>query len=121
MRTWDWPHLLQEYQRVTRTGGVIRITEGEWGAESNSQALTHLFDLLMQAFYRAGHSFTAQRDGVTKELVPLFHRQGWTPTQQQVIAADYQAGTPAGELFRDDMQLTFKMLLPFLHKWGTRS
>ena len=50
LRTWDWPHLLQEYQRVTRTGGVIRITEGEWGAESTSQALSNLFDLLRQAY-----------------------------------------------------------------------
>ena len=118
LRTWDWAKLLQEYQRVTRIGGVMRITEGEWGAESTSQALTHLFAVLMQAFYRAGHSFTPERDGVTGELEPLLHRQGCQGVQRRVIRTVYQAGTSEGRLFFEDMQLTFKMLLPFVHKWG---
>src|SRR6266851_2530638 len=29
MRTWDWPKLLQEFQRVARPGGIIRLTESE--------------------------------------------------------------------------------------------
>src|SRR5579883_2831612 len=29
LRTWDWRKLLQEYQRVTRPGGIVRITEGD--------------------------------------------------------------------------------------------
>jgi ubiquinone/menaquinone biosynthesis C-methylase UbiE len=118
LRTWDWPHLLQEYQRVTRIGGMVRLTEGEWGAESNSQALTQLFDLLMQAFSLAGHSFTPQRDGVTGALEEVLHRQGYTSVQQRVIRTDYRAGTAAGDLFREDMSLTLKILVPFLHKWG---
>lgn len=28
LRTWEWPKLLQEYQRVIRPGGVVRISEG---------------------------------------------------------------------------------------------
>ncbi len=118
LRTWDWPYLLREYQRVAHIGGIIRITEGAWGAESSSPALAALFVLMRQAFYRAGHSFTEQPDGVTSALVGLCERQGWTPVQHRLIASDYQAGTPAGEVFREDMQLTFKMLVPFLHKWG---
>src|SRR5258708_2159368 len=31
LRTWDWRKLLQEYQRVGRPGGVVRITESESG------------------------------------------------------------------------------------------
>ena len=27
LRTWDWPKLLSEFQRITRKGGVIRLTE----------------------------------------------------------------------------------------------
>ena len=52
LRTWDWSKLLQEYQRVTHIGGVLRISEGEWGAESTSPALTRLFDLLCRHFTR---------------------------------------------------------------------
>jgi ubiquinone/menaquinone biosynthesis C-methylase UbiE len=30
LRTWDWPKLLQELQRVTRSGGVIRQPLASW-------------------------------------------------------------------------------------------
>lgn len=36
LRTWDWRKLLQEYQRVCYPGGVVRITEYEGMAVSNS-------------------------------------------------------------------------------------
>src|SRR5229473_18384 len=34
LRTWDWPKLLQEYQRVAQPGGVIRVTEADFGIEN---------------------------------------------------------------------------------------
>ncbi len=32
LRTWDWPKLLSEYQRVTRPGGVTRVTESDFNS-----------------------------------------------------------------------------------------
>ena len=34
-----WPKLLQEFQRITRPGGFIRLTESEWWYFTNSPAL----------------------------------------------------------------------------------
>jgi ubiquinone/menaquinone biosynthesis C-methylase UbiE len=76
LRTWDWPKLLQEYQRVCRPGGVVRITEPAWIVESNSPALSRLYELFLQAGHQAGHLFTPTNDGVTGELARLLHQHG---------------------------------------------
>src|SRR5215469_2794042 len=51
LRTWDWPKLLQEFQRVTRPGGVIRVTESALITESSSQGLIRLNQVFIEAFY----------------------------------------------------------------------
>ena len=119
LRTWDWRKLLQEYRRVVRPGGVIRISEGEWGGETNSPALAQLFDLLLLAFYQAGHSFSLKREGVTEALEHLLRQHGCVHVQSRTIHLEYRAGTPQGDLFREDMALTFKLITPFLRKWAS--
>src|SRR5260221_12552347 len=64
----DWAKLLREYLRMARPGGVIRVTEGDWIASNTSPALSRLMELLGQAFYQAGHSFTPGSRGVTAEV-----------------------------------------------------
>lgn len=117
IRTWDWWKLLQEYRRVARPHGVIRITEGHWTVESNSSALNRLSALLLTAFSNAGHSFTPTSDGVTRELANLLHRFGIEQIQQAPLERDYRAGTVECHQFLQDMSLTFRMILPFLRKW----
>lgn len=117
LRVWEWPKLLQEYKRVLQREGIVRISEGEWGAESTSSALTALFDLLCCAFYRAGHSFTPTYNGVTSHLKDLLHQHGFEQIQSRLIVQEYHAGTPEWQHFFDDMKLTFRLVLPFLRKW----
>jgi ubiquinone/menaquinone biosynthesis C-methylase UbiE len=118
LRTWEWSKLLQEGRRVVRVGGVLRLTEGEWQAESTSPALTHLFALLLRAFSQAGHSFTEERDGVTSQLERLLRQHGCDPVHRRLIRTNYRAGAPEGQWLADDLRLTFKLLIPFLHKWA---
>ena len=117
LRTWDWSKLLQEYQRVTRPGGVIRVGEVNAITESTSPALTHLFELFMQAFYQSGHLFTPTSDGVTSELARLLERHGVQHVQTCPYALEYRGGTPEGQSFAEDMRVAFRVLLPFLRKW----
>jgi ubiquinone/menaquinone biosynthesis C-methylase UbiE len=117
IRTWDWPKLLQEYQRVIRSGGVIRITEGECMVVSNSPALTRLFELSLQAFYQARHLFTPTGDGLTNELARLLHQHGMQQVQTQAYSLSYQAGTPEGQYFFENNRLGFRTIVPFLRKW----
>jgi ubiquinone/menaquinone biosynthesis C-methylase UbiE len=116
LRTWDWRKLLDEYQRVCRPGGVVRITEPEW-AVSNSPALSRLSELLVQAFSQAGHLFTPTRDGLTSRLASLLQQHGLQQVQTRVSTLQYHAGTPEGHHFFEDIKLVFRVVLPFLHKW----
>jgi ubiquinone/menaquinone biosynthesis C-methylase UbiE len=117
LRTWDWRKLLQEYQRVARSGGVIRITEPEWIPKSTSPALTRLFELFLQASYQAGHLFAPTSDGLTSELARLLRQHGLDQVQTRASTTPYRTGTTEGQLWAEDMRLLFRTIVPFLHKW----
>lgn len=117
LRTWDWPRLLQEFQRIAQSGGVIRLSEVDM-VESNSPSLTRREEILLQAFYQAGHFFTLSKDGVTRELMPLLRRYGLQNVQGQLHTMEYRAGTVEGQLFAENMARGFRTLQPFMRKWG---
>lgn len=116
LRTWDWGKLLQEYQRVCHPDGVVRVTESEW-AVSNSPALTRLSELIVQAFYQAGHLFTPTEDGLTSQLVRLLQQHGLQQVQTRAYTLQYHAGTPEWQHFFEDIKLVFRIVVPFLNKW----
>lgn len=119
LRTWDWSALLLQYQRVTRSGGVIRITESDF-VESTSPALTQIIALIIQAFYRAGHLFFPDKNGSGSKLAPMLRQYiGATEIQTRAHALEHRAGTEQGERFIEDMKSTFQNVLPFLQKWAT--
>jgi ubiquinone/menaquinone biosynthesis C-methylase UbiE len=117
LRTWDWPKLLQEYQRVARPGAVVRITEPEWVIKSNSPAYARIQEMSVQAFHGAGHLFTPTNEGVTGELVRLLRQHGLQQVQTRVSTQEYRANTPDGQRFAQSIQLTYRNALPFLRKW----
>jgi ubiquinone/menaquinone biosynthesis C-methylase UbiE len=117
LRTWDWPKLLAEFQRVTTPGGVIRLTEGDILPENTSPALTQLFHLLLQAFYQSGHLFTPESDGITGQLAHLLPRHGVQHVQTRSYTGEGRAGTIEGQRFYEDMSRIFRTVLPFLRKW----
>jgi ubiquinone/menaquinone biosynthesis C-methylase UbiE len=117
LRTWDWPKLLQEYQRVARPGGVIRVIEGDPSVESSSPALISLFALTRQAFYQSGHLFTPESDGLTSHLARLLHQHGLQGVQKRVYRIEYHAGTLQADMFIEDMERGIRTGAPFLSKW----
>ena len=116
LRTWDWPNLLQEYRRVTRPGGIIRITECDIGM-SNKPALNALLDLFQSASDQAGRSFFSARDGALRALEPMMHQAGILNLQTRLHILKYYAGTRECQLFAEDMKYFFRTIAPFLRKW----
>lgn len=117
LRIWEWPRLLQEYQRLARPGGVVRITEFNLCNESSSPALVQLGNLTIDAFYQSGHLSTPQSDGLTRELPRLLKQYGLLNVQTQAHLIEYRSGTPAGQDFYEDWKHLFRNIKPFLHKW----
>jgi ubiquinone/menaquinone biosynthesis C-methylase UbiE len=118
LRTWDWPRLFAEYRRVTRSGGIVRISECGI-PESNSPALNQLNQLFLRALVQAGHLFTPEKQtGLLDELVSLCTKQRLQHVQKRLHRLEYQAGTADGEDFIANQKHLFRTLLPFLRKWS---
>jgi ubiquinone/menaquinone biosynthesis C-methylase UbiE len=118
LRTWEWPKILQEFQRVIRPGGTLRIVESDLVKESSSPALNKLSQALVQAFHRAGYFFTPQHYGLIEQLPDLFRRFRAEQVQTRLYRLEFCAGTPACAHFIVDMQHIFRTMPPFLRKWG---
>ncbi len=116
LRTWDWPKLLQEYQRLIRPGGVIRITESD-NNEVSSPAFKRISDLLLETFYLAGHVFASGKNGPASELERLLQQYGFQNVQTRDYMLEYRGGTPEGQIFFEDMRHLFRTAVPFLRKW----
>jgi len=116
LRTWEWTKILLEYQRVTRPGGIIRLTEFG-GVESNSPALSQLLDINVKAFHHSGHFFTDSHNGVTGELVRLLTQHGIQEVNTHLHTLVYRPGTEAHQGFCDNIALWFRVGLPFYRKW----
>lgn len=117
LRQWDWPKFLQEFQRVTRPGGIARVTEPEMLSESNSPAHMLLLQLNVQAAYQAGLAFAPDGRGVLSGVPRLLRQHGLEQVQTRVYTLEYRSGTPEGQLFVEDSMRVFRTALPFLRKW----
>ena len=120
VRTWDWPKLLEEMRRVCRPHGVIRLTEPAILTHSSSPALLRLNALLQHTFAHAGYYFEDAPTGVTAHLSRLLKQYGGRhiQVQERSYSLLFQAGTPQGQAFIDDLIHAFRVLQPFLAKWG---
>lgn len=117
MRTWNWPKMLDEMQRVTRPGGVIRLTEIE-RMDSNSLALNSLVDLMGNALFNAGHLFSEGSHGLANDLARLLHQYGVQNVQTRASLLEFRAGTADVQSFAENMRLAYRTTVPFLRKWG---
>jgi ubiquinone/menaquinone biosynthesis C-methylase UbiE len=117
LRTWEWPKLLSEYQRVCKPGGIIHITENALMPETNSPAMRRLVELLIEAMYRAGHFFTQEGEGVTRHLAAVMRQYGIRQVQTKTYPLVYHTYPETQKAYAEDVQRLFRTGLPFLRKW----
>lgn len=114
LRTWDWPKMMQELIRVSKSNSVVRITETLMNGETNSLALSQLQEMLIQAFAQAGHTFSETMD---VKLPQMMEQYGLEDVQTCFYRPEYTPATPEGQLCIEDLTRIFRTSLPFLRKW----
>jgi len=60
----QWPSLIQECIRITRPGGVIRLSECDEVARTNSEAFEQMNRLVMRAFSLTGRSLSSDGENL---------------------------------------------------------
>lgn len=110
-----WGAILQECQRITRPGGILRLTEPEFGF-TNSAALDALTGLTAEALRRSGHSFSpnGRTFGTTPLLRWLLQQAGYGSIEQRASVVDYSAGTALYESNVQNLLVVYQLLQPFL-------
>ena len=117
MRPAHWPALLQECWRITRPGGILRLTECEFPT-TNSPAFEELSGLFMRALYVAGQSFSV--DGRTLGITPVLGRlllnTGYRDLREKAHVLHASAGMEAHTSFYHNFEFAYKLAEPFLIK-----
>ncbi len=114
-----WPLLVQECQRILRPGGVLRLTEAEWGF-TNGAALEKLCSLTNRALFLAGKTLSPNGFylGITPMLGLFLRKAGFQHIQKKAHALDYSAGSEAYYSYYKDLSAMFPLLQPFLLRMG---
>lgn len=118
IRTWDWNKLLSEMVRITRSGGVIRLTDNEIVHQSNSPAVTRFLEAVRCALFRAGHLFEEKNDGLNAHLAGMLTRYGCQQVQARSYALEFRGGTAEAQAYYEDAVHAVQTFRPFVQKWG---
>ncbi len=115
-----WPSMMQELYRITKPGGVIRVTESENVSVSNSEAFEQLSHMFLQALKQAGMGFSpdGHGEGTTVMLARFLKTVGCQNIQRKPFVIDWSAGTDAHEPIFENLRVAFPLVKPFLIQMG---
>jgi ubiquinone/menaquinone biosynthesis C-methylase UbiE len=111
---------VRELVRITRPGGIIRLTENEQYSISNGPAFESLSGMFLQAVKRAGntHSPDGRSTGLTPLLGRFLHNAGCQSIQMKPFVIDWSAGAAEHEPVYRVLSVFIQLLQPFLIKVG---
>jgi len=114
-----WPQLMKECLRITRPGGIARLTESEANI-SNSFAVDRLNERIAKAMYLAGQTFSPSgwQFGTTPMLRRFLREAGYQHIKSSAYVLDcsYEADEHLSQY--QNAMVSFKLLQPFLIKTG---
>ena len=115
-----WPSAMQEFFRITRPGGVIRLTETEQYSITNGPAFEKLSSKFLLANKLAGNGFSTdgRSSGITPMLGRFLRDVGCQNIQRKPFVIDWSAGMEAHESVFQDLRVFIKLVQPFLIQMG---
>jgi ubiquinone/menaquinone biosynthesis C-methylase UbiE len=117
-----WSPFLRECLRVTKSKGIIRLTECEL-AFFNGRAALQMQLLMAQAMERSGQTYApgAPQLGITTMLKGFLRELGLKRIDHRAHAIETSWGTEAYKSSYEDNQYLYTLMLPFLIKMGVGS
>src|SRR5581483_11739750 len=113
----DWPKLVKECSRILKPGGILRLTEIEYGI-TNGSATERLTSLFLKALLATGRSFSP--DGRTLGITPMlgyFMREaGFEHIRKVPYLLDGSFGSENHGAQVQNVSLATRGLQPFLVK-----
>ena len=119
MRPEQWTVLMQECLRILRPGGILRMTEVEWGC-ANKPALEKAYALLSLTMSRAGYTFSpgGYSLGVLAVLQRLFRNENFQNIHKMAHVIEYSADTEARDSIHHDLSSAFQTLTSFVTQYN---
>ena len=114
-----WESMLAEFVRVTRPGGVLRLTETDLPI-TNSVAMEQLSSWIGKAYATTKRSFspTGRTLSMTPMLLRLLQYAGCQDVKQMAWTTNFSATTPASTSVTEDLARTYQLLQGFLVSVG---
>ncbi len=113
-----WSAFLRECVRITRPGGIVRLTEFDEPGTTNSKAFEAWKVLTFRAIAKAG--FTSSPDGhnygIMAQLGRFLRESGLQHIGQRAHVIDFSAGTDAYETMFQNCSVAFQLVQPFFLK-----
>lgn len=115
MRKDSWPQLMQECLRITRPGGTIRLTDGDWGL-TNSSSAELLIGLCNRAWLLKGRSGSPDGRylGFSPMLSSFLLDAGYVNVQRKLYPVDSSADTEGHYGFYQDFVIVFQLVKPLV-------
>ena len=112
----SWQHLIKECFRMTRPGGILRLSEGDRIALTTSAAFETYFRYCAQYLYAIeyGHSADGFTYGITPVIGKLLKDAGYTGIAMKPYALDFSYGTSFYTSQMQNIATAFKSMQPRL-------
>ncbi len=119
----DWQRLLEECYRITKVGGILRLTEGDGMGLTNSPAYEEHQRLGSQAMRQFGYGFSPDGStlGITPMLSWLLKQAGYEDIGLQSYFFDFSYGTSLYSSYIQNIEFVFEMARPLLVQAGVSS
>lgn len=106
-----WPPLIDECVRITRPGGIIRITEADNYGVTNSPAYQKITNFVLQGQHLLGNAFSA--DGHSSGLIPacgsFLIKAGCTEVARKAHILDFSTPMPLHDTYTKDVVIAFRL------------
>src|SRR5579884_550570 len=118
IRREQWLDVVRECYRLTKPGGIIRLTEADIGGITSSLAFAEYNHKMCQVMKALGYGFAPddRSVGITHMLGGFLHTIGCEQIQQRMHVVDFSADSDAWADYYHNYEIAFKAIQPAMVK-----